>query len=89
MSSKVSSCPERETIVRLSLSSDSSAWLGGALSRFQTAPMMIGRFVSPFSKAMTTSSPTSGKKWMPRPSPAIGTITRAGALSCPGSPIPR
>ncbi|MEZ4401727.1 MAG: hypothetical protein R3B06_16995 [Kofleriaceae bacterium] len=59
---------------------------GGGSPLFHTEPMTIGRSMSPCSNTTTTWSPTSGKKYVPRSGPAIGTAIRAKwVLSSPGS----
>lgn len=52
---------------------------GGASTSLHNAPRITGRLRLPISKPTTTSSPTSGMKYAPRPPPAMKVATRAGA----------
>jgi len=76
VSSKMSRWPVFDLITRM-LFLPSPLSSGGICFLFQIEPMTMGRLMSPCSNTTSIWSSTSGRKYVPRSLPAMGTAMRA------------
>jgi len=76
LSSKIMRWPDR-VLTSFVLFFDESLFSTGCCWLLHSAPITIGRLMSPCSNTTSTWSSFSGKKYEPRPLPAIGTAMRA------------